>query len=70
MRDRKVDWSGSRRGSVARGCERGKEHAGSIICVEIFLLVLELLTFRGGLCSVEFFSLFLFVCLLHFRILR
>jgi hypothetical protein len=63
MRDRELDWSSSRRGSVARGCGRCKEHTGSIICVEIFWLVMELSTFRGGLCSVEFVLCFyLFVC--------
>jgi hypothetical protein len=56
MRDRELDWSGSRRKSVARGCERGKEHTGSIICLEIFWLVMRLLAFRGGLCFVEFMN--------------
>ena len=36
MRDRGLDWSGSRRGSVAHGCERGKEHTGSTKCMKVF----------------------------------
>ena len=37
MRDRALDWSGTRRGSVTRGCERGQERTGSIIYVEILV---------------------------------
>jgi len=36
MRDRELDWSGSRRGSMARVYERDKEPTSFTKCVEIF----------------------------------
>jgi len=63
MRDRELDWSGSRLGSVARGFERGKERTSSIIRVEIFLTSNGAVGFPTRTLLLGTCSMFLFVCL-------
>ena len=58
LRDCEQDWSGSRRGLVACGCEPGNEHTGSVKRAEVFWIIKELLAFREALCSMDFFCVY------------